>query len=42
MMYDLVHAHDTIVRWVFVVGDVNFVVAGFFAAYLVWHRRAAA
>jgi|GEM_PF-1345120 len=42
LVYNLVHAHDTIVRWVFVVGDLNFVAAGFFAAYLVWHRRASA
>jgi hypothetical protein len=42
LVYDLVHAHDTIVRWVFVVGDLNFAAAGFFAAYLVWQRRASA
>jgi hypothetical protein len=42
MVHDLVHAHDTIVRWVFVVGDLNFVAAGFFAAYLAWHRRTSA
>ncbi len=39
LVYVLVHARDPIVRSVFIVGDVNFIAAGCFAAYLAWHRR---
>jgi len=39
MVYILIHAHDAIVRAVFIAGDVNFIAAGYFAAYLVWRRR---
>jgi hypothetical protein len=42
LVYLIVHAHDAIVRAVFLVGDVNFIVAGYFAVYLIrQHRRAA-
>ncbi|HEX9031901.1 MAG TPA: hypothetical protein VF834_08625, partial [Streptosporangiaceae bacterium] len=42
LVYLLVHAHDTIVRWVFVVGDINFAAAGYFALYLLRRRKLSA
>jgi hypothetical protein len=41
LVYNIVHAHDMIVRIVFLVGDVNFLAAGYFAAYLLLRRRRA-
>jgi hypothetical protein len=36
------HAHNTIVRWAFIVGDVNFIAAGYSAACPACrHRRLA-
>jgi hypothetical protein len=41
LIYSIVHAHDMVVRIVFLIGDLNFVAAGYFLVHLLLRARRA-